>query len=148
MTDLFSPETKAVFAKRRAELEAHIVSFFAAHPQAISTHTRSEYEIRSFVMHRLDWVRPIMVTKAIVRMVDSGRLVSSTPEGRTLPLFSLPRDPEEPFRVREERLRAFDRHILTKMPLPRFFHIDAKEDLRPSVRTRTGYDARVDFNRF
>lgn len=144
MTELFDPETKAAFAKRRAELEARIVlcfdSFFPV--------CKSEYEIRSFVMHRLDWVRPIMVTKAIARMVDAGRLVSATPEDRTLPLFSLPRDPEEPFRIREERLRAFDRHILTKMPLPRFFHIDAKEDLRPSVQTRTGYDARVDFDRF
>ena len=76
---------------------------------------------------------------------------------RSIASFALPDDPCLPFvrtalsmtpKERTQETRERERRLLAKLVWPRFFHVPSSEDLCPSVKTRTGYDVRTDYNRF
>ncbi len=148
MNPTFSPVVSTEsMTRRRVSIEACIVASLAS-PNG--SRFLTEFEIGKFVRDRFGFenTSPRVVSQIILRMLVRGRIDSHRPDDRIFPLYSLPADPEQSARVREERLLDFDRTILDRMELPKFFRIPGRDDLLPSTKTRTGYDVRTDYNRF
>jgi hypothetical protein len=138
--------------QRTASLEAAILA-------SVATGPKSHHEIRKFVQEqtKLDWVFPHHVAEAVNRMRHRRRLVLVWRAMRSIVSFALPEDPCLPFvrtalsmapNERMQETSERERRLLAKLAWPRFFHVPSSEELCPSVKTRTGYDVRTDYNRF
>ena len=138
--------------QRIASLEAAILA-------SVATGPKSHHEIRKFVQEQpgFEWIFPHHVAEAVNRMRHRRRLVLVWRAMRSIASFALPDDPRLPFvrtalsmtpKERTQETSERERRLLATIKWGKFFHIPSSEDLCPSVKTRTGYDVRIDYNRF
>lgn len=138
--------------QRNTSLEAAILA-------SVATGPKSHHEIRKFVQEQpgFEWIFPHHIAEAVNRMRHRRRLVLVWRAMRSIASFALPDDPSLPFvrtalsmtpNERTQETSERERRLLAKLAWPRFFRVPSSEDLCPSVKTRTGYDVRTDYNRF
>lgn len=148
-----SLDSVSSFERRKVQLETAVLASVVQSP-------KSQHEIRKFVQEQpgFEWVSMASISETTNRLRHQRRLVLVWRDMQSIASYTLPLDPGLPCvrhsldtRSREERTRdevERERKIIAAINWPRFFHIPCEEDLLPMIKTRTGYDVRVDMNRF